>query len=378
MKFSVSVKYCREQAEVGSAPIVITNYERLHLFDPESFVGVVLDESSILKSFTGKIKQALITAFEATPYKLCCTATPAPNDHLELGNHAEFLNLMPSNEMIMRWFINDTMAAGSYRLKGHAEKDFWRWLTTWAVCLSRPADLGVQYDMSGFDLPQLVIHEHLLSANQKTIDRTWAEGKLIPDDAPSSTTMHKVKRESLDDRVAKAVALVKAIGDEPILVWCDTNYEADALLTALPDVVEVRGDHSPAVKEERLIGFAEGKFKLLLSKPDIAGWGLNYQHCAHQVFVGVSYSFEKTYQALRRSYRFGQTRPVNAHLIYAETEGNIMTTLREKQAAFQQMQMAMNDAMAAHGLFRDDKRLDLTDSTGNVPMTLPAWLKVVA
>lgn len=375
VKLGIDVTYCKTQADVGQSQVVITNYDRLHLFEASHFAGVVLDESSILKSYTGATKRVILEAFKDTPYKLACTATPAPNDHLELGNHAEFLNIMPSSEMIMRWFINDTMQAGGYRLKKHAAKDYWRWLTSWAVCLSRPGDLGPEYDMPGFDLPALDIHEHLLNASAATLARTWSEGMLIPDSSPTATTLHKVKRESLSDRVGKARELVSALGqNEPVIVWCDTDYEADALKAALPDAAEVRGSQKSEKKEELLNAFTDGKARLLITKPDIAGFGLNWQHCAHMVFVGVSYSFEKTYQALRRSYRFGQTRPVNAHLIYAETEGNVLATLRHKQAQFAEMQHAMNEAMREHGLFREESRRGMKASAGDKPMVLPEWL----
>jgi DNA modification methylase len=360
VKFDVPVIHVREQSEVGEHNIVVTNYERLHLFESDKFSGVVLDESSILKSFTGKTKKAIIDAFKTTPYKLACTATPAPNDHLELGNHADFLDIMPSNEMISRWFINDTMSAGSYRLKGHAAKDFWRWLTSWAVAISLPSDLGQQYDMPEFVIPPLNIQEHLLGAAQASIDRAQSEGRLFPDNSPSATELHKVKRESLSDRIDEAVKIVAAIPEiDPVLIWCDTNYEADALIKAFPEAIEVRGNHSMKIKEERLRAFSLGETRMLITKPDIAGFGLNWQHCNHQIFVGVSYSFEKTYQALRRSWRFGQKNPVQADLIYAETEGNIMVTLKEKQEAFKTMQTEMNEAMTEHGLFRDTSRLNL-------------------
>jgi len=366
LKLGFSVPQVKQQSDVGDAPIVVTNYERLHLFDATAFIGVVLDESSILKAFTGKTKQALIDAFRETPFKLCSTATPAPNDYMELTNHSEFLRVMPGHEMLARWFINDTMSFGTYRLKAHAEQDFWRWLTSWAVCLSRPADLGPQYDIPNFDLPPLNIHEHRTDVAQATIDRTFAEGMLLPDTAPSSTTLHRVKRESLTDRVAEAVSIVAAIPQErPVIIWCDTNYEADALMAAFPGILEVRGDHSADVKEERLTAFSDGNARLILTKPDIAGFGLNWQHCADQVFVGVSFSFEKTYQALRRSWRFGQTKPVEAHLIYAETEGNVLATLKRKQEDFKLMQQKMNAAMNEHGLFRDDSKLSLTSVASN-------------
>lgn len=357
----ITIKYCKDQSEVESN-ISITNYDRLDKFDCQQFIGVVLDESSILKNFMGKTKQALFAAFESTPYKLCCTATPAPNDHLELGNHAAFLDVMPANEMISRWFINDSMEAGNYRLKKHAAKDFWRWLTSWAVCISEPKDLGDEYDMPEFVLPPLHLHEVRLAAAQASIDRAHAEGRLIPDDSPSSTGMHKVKRESLMDRVEEATRIVMDNPKGQILIWCDTDYEADALEEAMArigeDYFEVRGGTKD--KEDLLLGFANGNFRILITKPKIAGLGLNYQNCSTQIMVGVSYSFESFYQAIRRSYRFGQKQEVHAYLIYAETEGNIMTILKHKQAEFKKMQAAMTAAVKEHGLFRDLGRMKLT------------------
>lgn len=372
-KFGYDVRYCKEQADIGDAQIVITNYSRLHKFDAASFAGVVLDESSILKNYTGKTKRALLEAFKDTPYKLAATATPAPNDYLELGNHAEFLDIMPSNEMISRWFANDTMKAGKYDLKKHARADFFRWLTEWGVCLSTPSDLGEQYAMPSFVLPPLHIHEHVLNAAPATIERAWADGLLFPDTNPSATSLHKVKRESLDSRV-QAAAELAGTDESPLIIWCDTDYEADALKAAFPNALEVRGSHKDDVKETRLKAFTHNEVQQIISKPEIAGFGLNWQHCARQIFVGVSYSFERTYQALRRSYRFGQANPVHAHMIYAETEGSIMTTIRHKQGLFQDMQGEMNRAMHAHGLFRDDKRRSLTSALGTTPMVLPDWL----
>lgn len=357
LKLGIEVTQVKEQSEVGEHQIIIANYERLHLLDASQFAGIVLDESSILKAFMGKTKQIIIESFAQTPYKLACTATPAPNDFTEIGNHAEFLNIKKREEMLATWFINDSSDTGTWRLKKHAEKEFWTWLTSWSVCISRPSDLGKEYDMPSFELPALELHETRLTANQKSIERFWAEGKLIPDDNPSSTGMHKAKRESLDDRIAEVVKIMDGLRDQYVIVWCDTDYEADALKLALPDAKEVRG--SDKHKEEKLKAFSNLEYKVIITKPDIAGFGLNWQHCSNQVFVGVSYSFEKTYQALRRSYRFGQQSAVNAYMIYAETEGNIMVTLREKQEAFKVMQGAMNKAMSEHGLMRDSDRSKL-------------------
>ncbi len=351
LKLGIEVTQVKDQTEVSDHSIIIANYERLHLMDAAKFDGIVLDESSILKAFMGKTKQVIIETFANTPYKLACTATPAPNDFTEIGNHAEFLNIKKREEMLATWFINDSSDTGTWRLKKHAEKEFWTWLTSWAVCISRPSDLGAEYDMPSFELPALELHETRLNANRKSIQRFWDEGKLIPDDNPSSTGMHKAKRESLDDRIAEVVKIMDGLKGQYVIVWCDTDYEADALKAALPDAKEVRG--SDKHKEEKLKAFSNEEYQVIITKPDIAGFGLNWQHCFNQVFVGVSYSFEKTYQALRRSYRFGQKSAVNAYMIYAETEGNIMVTLKEKQEAFKVMQGAMNKAMSEHGLIRD-------------------------
>lgn len=374
-KFGYSLIYAESQADVGDNWLVVTNYERLHEFDPSAFVGVVLDESSILKNFTGKTKQALFKAFAKTQYKLCASATPAPNDHLELGNHADFLGIMPSNEMIARWFINDTMKAGEYRLKRHGERDFWRWVTSWAVCISHPRDLGSQYNMDGYDLPKLHVHEHLVETSLQTIERTHASGRLLVDGRPSSTELHKVKRESLEQRIDRSLEITAALPeDEYLILWCETNDEADALIAAYPKALEVRGSHSHKIKQERLKAFTQGEVKQIITKADIAGMGLNWQHCAQQVFVGVSYSFEKLYQALGRSYRYGQTREVHAHLLYSEAEVNVMDTIKRKQDDFKVMQTAMSEIMQEEGLFRDKNTRKLIHANGTIPMILPDWI----
>ena len=366
-KINVPIDYVRsqEEAESSSCKVVITNYEMLEAFDASYFSGVVLDESSILKSFTGSTKRKLLEAFKDTPYKLCCTATPAPNDHLEIGNHAEFLNIMPSNEMISRWFINDSMQAGGYRLKGHAEKDFWKWVTSWAVCVSTPSDLG--YPDDGYILPELQIKTHIVAVDHT---RAYANGRLIVDGSLSATSMWREKRETAADRCAKAIDIIGNSNDS-FIVWCDTNDEADLLLNMLEDrddVVEVRGSDSIKEKETKLNSFTDGVSKIIITKPDIAGFGLNWQHCHNMIFVGVTYSFEKTYQALRRSWRFGQKYPVNAHLIYAESEGDIYKTILRKQEDFKTMQHAMNTAMSENGLVRGtdvNLRVDVDEETAS-------------
>ena len=385
-KFGIEVKHVREQSDIDSTPIVVTNYDRVHKFDLSQFKGVVLDESSILKHYS-KTFFELVERFKDTPYRLCCTATPAPNDWVELGNHAMFLGIMHFKDMLARWFVGEGDIARQARLKQHAEADFWRWLTSWAVCLSKPSDLGTQYDMPGYELPPLHAHEHRLNANQAMIDRAWAEGKLLPETAPSATKFMQVKRDSLSERVKRAVGIIASLPkDEPVIVWCDTDFEADALLDALKSFsfrhggismpVEVRGSQSPEDKETFLRSFSDNEAKIIITKPEIAGFGLNWQHCAHMIFAGVSFSFERTYQALGRVHRYGQTRPVHVHMIYAETEGDVMQILKEKQEAFKVMQAQMTAAIQEHGLFRDGATATVyASSHGTIPMILPEWLK---
>jgi DNA modification methylase len=360
VKFDVDAIYCRSQeaAESASQSVIIANYEMLSAFNPDYFAGIVLDESSILKAYTGKTKKQILDSFEHTPYKLAATATPAPNDHLELGNHAEFLNVMASNEMISRWFINNSMKAGDYRLKRHAAFKFWSWVTTWAVCLSVPSDLGEQYSDEGYILPPLNITQEIVDVDHT---RAFETGRLVLDDSPSATGMWKEKRQTAEDRCKRAAEIVLSDNESTWIVWCDTNDEADLLQALLPEAVEVRGNHSIAEKERKLSAFSDGEARIIITKADIAGFGLNWQHCNNQVFAGMTHSFEKFYQALGRSYRFGQTKPVNAYVIYSESEGNIMESIKEKQAAFTEMQEQMNAAMRANGFSISGQRQHRTE-----------------
>lgn len=369
-KFNRVLRYVRSQDEIlPDDKLIIINYEMLKHFDVSSFVGVALDESSLLKNFNGKTKQELCNAFLDTPYKLCCTATPAPNDYLELGNHSQFLGVMDSNEMISRWFINDQMNTGNYRLKKHAEKDYWRWVTSWAACISKPGDIG--FSNEGYDLPMLDLIEHVVSVDHS---RAFAEGKMFVDGTQSATSMWAEKKATLKDRCNKAIEIVNNAPDEVWCVWCETNDEADYLKKRLPQAVEVRGSDLPRHKETRLNAFSDGDSRLIITKPDIAGLGLNWQHCHNTVFVGLTYSFEKLYQALRRFYRFGQQNQVNAHLVVAESEGNVMRRLTEKQAAFREMQAAMNTAMHENGLFNPDVKRELTAYNPTKKIFIPNWL----
>lgn len=348
--------------------IVVTNYEMLDHFTADSFGGVILDESSCLKNYTGKTKRKILQMFERTPFKLCCTATPAPNDHLELGNHAEFLNIMPSNEMIMRWFINDSMAAGKYRLKRPAANDFWRWVSSWAVCISKPSDIG--HDDDGFILPPLNIHRLVAGADHT---RAWADGELLLNGTQSATGMWREKRHTAKARCQIAADLANG-SDEFWVLWCDTNEESKLLTKMVNGAVEVEGSMSIAMKEERLRSFSEGKIRVIVTKAEIAGFGLNWQHCSHQVHASVDFSFERYYQTTRRLHRFGQRRPVESYLIVSDTEENIMRSLRTKQESFREMQTAMNRAMREHGLLQDPTR-KLREYNPEQDMVLPEWLE---
>lgn len=345
LAFGVAVNYARSQSEVAPG-ITITNYEMIEEFDASKFTGVVLDESSILKNYTGATKRKLLQMFAKTPYRLACTATPAPNDHLELGNHAEFLGVMPSNEMISRWFINDTMSAGSYRLKGHARRDFWDWVASWAVCVGAPSDIGHSDD--GFVLPPLNIERHMLRVDHGA--RGDKGGEMFAGGGISATGLWREKRATMHERAKIVADIVATKPGAPWTVWCDTNDEADAIMALLPEAVEVRGSHTMERKLEALQGFAKGAHRIMVTKADIAGLGLNWQHCADVVFAGLTYSFEAFYQALRRSWRFRQTKPVTAHVVFADSEGNVIGTIKEKQQAHDDMRAEMKEAMRRNGV----------------------------
>jgi DNA modification methylase/superfamily II DNA or RNA helicase len=331
-KFGIEVRNARTQEDVLPG-ITITNYEILHKFDLSKFGAVVLDESSILKSYMGKTKMLLLESFKDYNYKLACTATPAPNDHMELGNHAEFLKIMPSNEMLARWFINDSMEAGKYRVKGHGKKDFWRWVSSWAVSLRKPSDIG-EYADAGYILPELTIDVVEVEAPPPEGSLFHVGGNL------SATEIHKAKRASADERAIKAAEFVNA-KDSQCIVWCDTDYEADSLKKVLPDAVEIRGSHSAEKKEQALLDFANQKYKVLITKVLVAGYGMNFQQCSRSVFVGLSYSFENLYQALRRIYRFGQINTVECLIIESQAESGIRNVVWEKLGRYEEMQQEM-------------------------------------
>jgi DNA modification methylase/superfamily II DNA or RNA helicase len=305
--------------------INITNYEKLHLFGDNEFSGVVLDESSILKSFNGKTRRFLTDRFAGTPYRLCCTATPSPNDYTELGQHAEFLGICSPAQMLATYFLNDTFNTGDWRLKHHAEEAFWDWVGSWAACISKPSDIG--FDDTGYILPPLNMQTIAIETDERSNDGV----ELFKIPTLSATTMHRELRQTTQDR-AQAVADLVNASDEQWIVWCNTNDESDALASLINNCVEIKGSDRPEHKERRMDLFAKSdeRAKCLISKPSICGFGLNWQHCRNVAFVGLSYSFEDFYQALRRSYRFGQKREVNAYIIQARNEGAILASIQKK------------------------------------------------
>lgn len=366
-KFDIEAKYSRNGRDLGQ--ITVANYEMLDHFNPSDFVGVVLDESSILKAYDGKTRTRIIEAFRATPYRLACTATPAPNDHVELGNHAEFLGIMSRTEMLSMYFVHDGGETQNWRLKGHAQDDFWRWVASWAVMLRKPSDIG--HSDEGYDLPPLTIHEHVVEVDQR---HAQDAGMLFAFEAQTLQDQRAARRASLDDRVSATAALVNA-DRQPWLVWGELNDECDALERLIPDAVQVAGTDSNEDKESALMAFVAGETRVLVSKVTIAGFGMNFQHCAREAFVGASHSFEQTYQAIRRCWRFGQKKTVEVHMVRAETDGAIVANLRRKEADAERMAAAMvyhmRDFQTA--AVRGSRRMSLVYNPTQT-MALPSWI----
>lgn len=330
-KIGIKAQVCRSGHDVING-INIANYERLHKFDTGDFKAVVLDESSILKAFDGKTRTQIIGAFGNTPYRLACTATPSPNDHMELGNHAEFLGVMSRTEMLSMFFVHDGGDTSKWRIKGHAEGKFWEWVASWACMLRNPSDLG--YDDNGFILPELKVTETILASDGPS------DGMLFP--APANTLQERrgARRASLTDRV-KAAAKIANGTDKPVLLWCNLNDESTALTAAIPDAVEITGSDTAEHKESAMNGFTDGSIRVIVSKSSIAGFGMNWQHCSDMVFVGLSDSYEQFYQSVRRCWRFGQKNPVNVHVIIGARETTVLQNVKRKEADLEKMQEGM-------------------------------------
>lgn len=336
-KFGIAINYCRSMDDVTDG-INITNYEMIEKFDIESFVGVVLDESSIIKHRDSKTRNLIINSCRNVHYKLSCTATPSPNDYMELGNQSEFLGIMSMSEMLAMFFIHDGGDTQKWRLKGHGKDKFWQWMATWAVVIRNPSDIG--FDGSSYNLPGIVYHDHIV----KTID----EESLFPDVARGLLERNRARKDSISDRVAKCAEIVNSSNDQ-FIVWCHLNDESKLLKESINDSDEVVGSDSIERKERIIKDFESGRLRVIITKPSIAGFGLNWQHCFNAAFVGLSDSFEQYYQAVRRIYRFGQCKVVNVHVISADTEGSVVENIKRKEEQNRIISMEMikhmSDAM---------------------------------
>lgn len=369
--YGVDIRYVKDKTEVRPG-ISITNYDRLDAFDMRQFAGIALDESSILKNGDGRTRNLLIEGCQSIPYRAAFTATPAPNDLDELGNHAEFLGIMSLAEMRAMFFKNgdEDGSTQKWTLKGHAKRAFWYWVCQWAVMVRRPSDLG--YSDDGYILPPIDMHSHIIPASQ---DHAREQGNLFVEAAKGLIEQRKAKRITLNDRVAKAAELANAT-NEQFLVWCDLNPEAEAATAAIRGAVEVKGNDEPEVKAERLLAFARGDIRVLVTKPKIAAMGMNFQRSRRQIWVGATNSWEQFYQGIRRQYRFGQRERVRVDVISSELEGFVMANLQRKQADADKML----DEMTA--MTRDLVRENVKSAHRNVteynptkPMAIPSWLR---
>ena len=315
------------KGEVFGFGVYITNYEQIENIDCSQFSGIVLDESSILKNFTGVYKRLIIDKFYSTQYKLACTATPAPNDLNEIGNHSEFLDIMDANDMRMRWFVRDE-GMNMYRIKGHAENDFYGWIATWASVLRKPSDIG--FDGRDYILPSLNYYETQVVTEKKE------NGKLFNDKSVNATEFNKELRITLLPRIEEVAKIVNE-SNEQFIIWVNQNEEEEKVIELIEGAKAVRGSDKPELKESRLLGFARNEFRVLVTKKKIAQFGLNFQNCNNQIFASLDFSFEGLYQAIRRSYRFGQKKQVNIYLITTDTMENVITTIHKKQNQFNKM-----------------------------------------
>ena len=330
-KFGYKVDLYRDMDE--ATKIAITNYEQIENVDISRFVGVVLDESSILKNFTGYYRNLLTERFKGMPYKLCCTATPSPNDLNEIGNHSEFLEILDSQDMRSKWFVREE-GMNNYRLKGHAKGDFYGWIASWAIMFENPADIGFVETGKLFKLPELTVTDHLIETKPE-------DGLLFSTGIVNATNFNMELRKTMNERLELAAEIAsKAEGQ--VIIWIKQNQEGDILGKLIPEAVEVRGSDSDAEKESRLLDFAEGKFRILISKAKICGYGMNFQNCGTQIFASPDFSFEDYYQQVRRSYRFGRKGNVNIHLIITDTMTNARAIVEKKQQAFEEMVREMN------------------------------------
>lgn len=367
----IELAYCRSQAEAdaSSCRLIVTNYEMASRFDAAQFAGVALDEADIISNFVGKTNRLLTDMFKATPYRLVATATPAPNDLIELGRYSQFLGIMDSGEMLTRYFIRDSQTAATLRLRHWAEAGpFWDWLTSWAICIGLPSDLG-DYSDDGYLLPPLDIQQHTVDVDY---GRALAQGQLFPDSRQSATNLWATKHETFQARCELSAELVSRKPTDPWIVWCSTDEESKLLCKLIPDAVEVKGSHTPEQKEARLVAFTTGEARILVTKPKIAGQGLNFQHCADMVYCSPTFSFRHFYQGLRRIYRFRQLRNVTCHVVIAETEENVIAAVDRKQQQHRQLHAQARAAMRRQRALESDWRVMEGEAR---PLVVPQWLK---
>lgn len=367
-KFNIDAEHVHSQ---NDAPIQITNYQKIDHFDLSKYSGVVLDESSILKNHTGHFRTRLINECKQIQYRLAATATPSPNDYMELGNHAEFCGIMSYTDMLSTFFVHDAAKTQDWRLKGHAEEKFWQWMASWSVMLKNPADLG--YDGDKYNLPTLHQIQHTVSAEyEHNIDT----GMLFPVEAQTMSERLKARRATIEDRVDKAAKIVNEKKNDCWVIWCNLNDESAMLAEKIQGAVEVKGTDKDDKKEKILEDFANGHIRVLVTKPSICGFGMNWQHCNHTCFVGLNDSFEQIYQAIRRFWRFGQKKEVYAHFIASELEGAVVNNIKRKENQAEHMMDMMIKHMA--DLSADNIRGAIRDTASYVPqekIELPTWMK---
>ena len=380
-KFGIPVKYLREGGAFSAPKITITNYQMLDHFDPTLYAGIVLDESSILKAYDGAFRNQIITSFAKTPFRLACTATPAPNDYMELGNHSEFLGVLTRTEMLSTFFVHDGGDTSKWRVKKHAMRDYWKWVCSYAVMIRKPSDLG--YDDNGFVLPPLNVEDITIEVDKPT------DGRLFAMPAITLEERRHARSGSIEERAAKVAELVAQRPNEPWLVWCNLNSESETATALIPGAVEVTGSgphSSNDEKEKRMLGFTSGDVRILVSKPSIAGYGMNWQHCANVIFFGLSDSYEQFYQAIRRCWRFGQQKPVNCYIVTSSQEGAVTENIKRKEKDAVKMAEEMVNNMhelnqqEVRGVRTHDRNINVhrTDAGENWTMHLGDCVEVTA
>lgn len=367
-KFGIAcnVKICRDQSDVEKDTICLTNYERLHKFDPDCFGGIVCDEGSSMKGQDSKIKETLTTAYHRVPYRQTWTATPAPNDYTEMGNQSEYLGIMRKAEMLATFFVNDGSDTSNWILRGHARGHFWDWMASWSVMIQSPADIG--YDASRYVLPEIEYHHHVIEGEP-------TDGFFFSMGAKGLSDQRESLHKTMDARIERAISIVNSEPDEPWVIWCNMNEEGERLAASIPSSIEVAGRHSVDEKEERLLDFINGRHRVLIIKPKIGGFGLNLQFCRNTVIFPTN-SWEQWHQMIRRFYRFGQQRKVNVHCVVGEEETPIVENIMRKERDAENMASYIKDAMARI-TESEVKRVSrfIEDYKPERKMHLPSWIQ---